>query len=539
MRTHTSDGIETAVMRILCRRFRTDLSRRVLDILDKGLIREYLDLDIQPSLYEDSSMFAKDYLLYSFLRKWKGWEVGALKRESAISSWTTAERLNYASNRRLDDLSPLSREELAFISKVQLKVEKVLGASPDWCQLDHLCKWGPGATFDIRRSDDLDNQVKMLSSLTVTPRCLPHLQRVMDPIWSSVAVESPQVIAGNRCITVPKTAKTDRMIAAEPTANSFLQQGVGRFIRSRLKGFGIDLNDQTVNQDLAFRALVDGMSTIDLSMASDTLCRSLVHLLLPVDWCTYLEDLRSPYSFLDGKWYRLEKFSSMGNAFTFELESLIFWALCSVYCGEQGSSVRVYGDDIIVPRNLARNVISMLGFFGFQVNVDKSFVDGPFFESCGKHYHNLEDVTPVYQKEIVRKDLFELVRLHNRLYRWGLRNGLNLVKDAMQAVVDFTRQQHPKLKELPITPDCEGDFGFIIPSHNFKRDRHGDYKCLVIEGYQILLDGIRDVEQVAAFSYKLRSPASQNVLPNGGYGIKGERRTRLRRRVIWASSCES
>jgi hypothetical protein len=338
---------------------------------------------------------------------------------------------------------------------------------------------------------------------------------------------------------VPKNAKIHRMIAAEPTGNSFLQQGVGRYIRRRLKAFGVDLNDQTINQELAFRCLADEMSTLDLNMASDTVCTNLVLLLLPPAWCDYIFDIRSPYSYLNGAWYRLEKFSSMGNAMTFELESLIFWALCSVVCETRGP-VSVYGDDLIVPRACYEDVVSTLTFFGFKINTEKSYYDGPFFESCGKQYHSLEDVTPAYQKEVVLTDLGQLIRMHNRLYRWGLRNGMHLVKDALHLIVSYTSKHHPKLKTLPRTPIIEGDFGFLADSSSssLKRDRHGDFNCWILEEYSVVLHGIQQDEVLCAYAYKLRRPSESNLLDNGEFGVWREQKTRLRWRVVWASSCK-
>jgi hypothetical protein len=87
-----------------------------------------------------------------------------------------------------------------------------------------------------------------------------------------------------------------------------------------------------------------------------------------------------------------EKISSMGNGATFELETAIFWAISSSVAGD---SV-VYGDDIIVPTEHAPEVIELLEFCGFKCNPKKTFVSGPFRESCGGHYFQGVDVTPPY-----------------------------------------------------------------------------------------------------------------------------------------------
>ena len=71
--------------------------------------------------------------------------------------------------------------------------------------------------------------------------------------------------------------------------------------------------------------------------------------------------------------------SPMGNGFTFELETLLFYALTMAVCGK-GNFVRVsvYGDDIICPTEHAQAVTSILVEAGFQLNLGKSFSSGPF-----------------------------------------------------------------------------------------------------------------------------------------------------------------
>lgn len=540
MSTRTSDCIEIAAMRSLCKRFKTGFSR---SLVEGGLVAErVLHAKIDVTTYEGPSDFAKDYLLYSFLRKWKGWNAKDLNpRAQAVASWTASEHQNCLTNRRLFPLfldgsyHPL----FDFISKAQRKIERVIGSHPQFDSLDRLCRWSGGATFDLRRGSTITD--KMSNSLTVTQRALPHALRVIsdDPAWKACFPNGEvtyTIVKGNRCVTVPKTALTDRMIAAEPTANAFMQQAVGRFIRARLKGFGVDLDDQSVNQELAFKAIADDLSTLDLSSASDTLSLALCELLLPPAWYEYLGDLRSPMSRLDGKWYLLEKFSSMGNAYTFELESLIFWALSKTVCEELQvpGAVSVYGDDIIVPKLAYDSVVSVLRWSGFSVNQEKSYKDGHFFESCGKHFFDLEDVTPIYQKEVCANDLFELVRLHNRLYRWGKRNGLYLVKDTLRLIIDHALRKH---KKLPYTPDVQGDFGFITDdSTKYEVNRNGDYRCLCIVSQSNLVYAARDIDQRCYYAYKLREPHFTNSLPDGNVSYDAGERRFLTMKRIWGSS---
>lgn len=147
------------------------------------------------------------------------------------------------------------------------------------------------------------------------------------------------------------------------------------------------------------------MATIDLSNASDTICKTLVKVLLPPKWFSLLDSLRATHTLIEGKWVKLEKFSSMGNGFTFELETLLFSSLARAvllfkgYDARLGEDVLTYGDDIIVPTSFASDVVAVLKYFGFEPNMDKTFIEGPFRESCGGDYFQGKAVRPYFLKE--------------------------------------------------------------------------------------------------------------------------------------------
>jgi hypothetical protein len=118
----------------------------------------------------------------------------------------------------------------------------------------------------------------------------------------------------------------------------------------------------------------------------------------------------------------LEKFSSMGNGFTFELETLIFKALVrgiADYCGLEDDSI-CYGDDITCNPSLARAVTHYFPLFGLTPNVDKSYVDGPFREACGGDYRLGVDVRPYFLRGLRdggRISFAKIVAFHNFLTR--------------------------------------------------------------------------------------------------------------------------
>lgn len=536
MKHNTSDSAEVGVIRLLCDHQRSSYSHRVKKILDKDP-KGILDLDLDVHGYSDASRFADDYLLYSFLRKWTGFEtdVSSLERKT-VSSWQAAEAQCFRTNERLRTDLRQGFAPLNLILKIQHKIVEVIGRRPP-SDIMARCKWSGGATFDMRRGSLI--QDKMCSNISVTREFqATFLQQIFDDLWGQVT-KGPQETEGNRCVQVPKNALINRMIAAEPTANAFAQQSVGQFFRRKLRSKGVDLNDQTINQVLAFEALVRKLCTIDLSMASDTLSRNLCELLLPPEWYQLLDRLRSKKSYLNGRWYLLEKFSSMGNAFTFELESLLFWAITKTvsethYHGTD-EVVSVYGDDIICNQEVAGEVVGALQYFGFSVNTEKSYFAGSrFFESCGRHYFDLEEVTPVFQKTRVGSDLFEFIAMHNRLYRWFAKNPRSYANKVLEYIRARCRKEHPKLKILPETPRIMADMGFI--NENLVPNCNGDYKCRVLMSKAEPVYNIDSKFELALYAYKLRRGSKHlNGTPEGFVSDVVIERRILTNALVWGS----
>lgn len=506
--TDTSDSIEFAVMQILGR---GAFSSEVRNLILSGSFNSYLDADKARAKFDyvNAREFGIDYLLCKFLSKWKGWTVGDEDLSTrALASWTASEAHCKETNKRIRDVYLQGKDPCAsiLISRIQRKIEGVLGRL-DLFSVMGRNRWSTGATLATKRGTTV--QQKMSVPIAVSPRALKYIRKDIehDPLWSmsilGVRPSGPysllpcvfDVVDENRWLTVPKDAKTDRAIGAEPAGNTFLQQGVGRYIRSRLMHFGVNLDDQSINQRGALLAYNDGLATLDLKSASDSVSRELVWLLLPLPWAELLDDLRCSYSrFPDGSRVRLEKFSSMGNAFTFELESLIFWALCSSVTEMEKTDgpVWVYGDDLIVPRKSSSSIIHWLECFGFQVNTEKSFTQGPFYESCGKHYFVCDDVTPIYQKDLVR-DNPSIIRFANRLERWRLKHErqfghddfCNLILEAQTLILMGYKGRFPKI------PISDSDDGFIASRSELADcpfDPNNGYHCWVLRFKAVALD---------------------------------------------------
>jgi hypothetical protein len=331
--------------------------------------------------------------------------------------------------------NPMVDRLLPILERARKIAGKILGPLPDSVELG----FGPGTCFELREDVYTTLADKVWTVPTTTPAC----RSVFDNLYAGTFWHlSRQELGlpylgesrGNRFTTVPKDAKTNRGICIEPLGNLAVQLGIGRFLKRRLSQVGLRVDRTAVvdptkwvvapldGQQIHRRLARDGSrdkswATIDLSNASDTIARELVRRVLPADWYSLLDACRSPFTLLKNKWVKLEKFSSMGNGFTFELETLLFAAIIGASCKVQvGVDLFVYGDDIVLPNDKFSEASAVLAACGFIVNLRKSYCTGPFRESCGGDYFEGFDVRPYFCKGSMSSPL-EWISMHNGLRR--------------------------------------------------------------------------------------------------------------------------
>ena len=281
----------------------------------------------------------------------------------------------------------------------------------------------------------------------------------------------------SRLISVPKTLKSPRLIAAEPVENQWIQQLILSQISERIRNTpissAIQFNSQEKNQILAKKGSVTGdISTVDLSSASDRLsCWTVERMfrrntsLLDRLYASRTQCI-SMHDFNKGR-LTLKKFATMGSACIFPIQTVAY-TMMAVACvlgrkkvtiksiREAAKQVQVFGDDIVIPTKDLDNFVEMLTFFGLKVNVNKTFSKGNFRESCGVDAFRGHDVSPVYIKHLPTERLpFSLVNsivetsnnLHKAGY-WRLAN----------------RYQHcaaPFRRQLRVVANGSGVFGLM------------------------------------------------------------------------------
>lgn len=460
---------------------------------------ELSDFSVDPKDYLDPTRFQNDYFVSEYLSKYKGLNTRHDCRGRAREAFQHAESQCKDANEIISKYRSGNLNLLPDVERVILHAQrKIYGLLGDFVSLPDIlrgCKWGTGSSFSLRGEDACIDNKLLESQLTVTRRAAPYLRAAMsfDLPWlraRGVNAEGPtsllssefKLVDGCRSWFVPKNAKIDRAIAIEPTGNIFLQLAVGAHLRHLLLRVGVDLNDQSLNQSLAARAYSEGLATIDLKAASDTICRELVFLLLPPMWACLLDDFRSTRIHHEGEWVDLEKFSSMGNGFTFELESLIFWAITSavIELTQATKTIGIYGDDIICSSTCVPLIQRVFTTIGFTLNVKKTHWKTAFRESCGKHYFGGVDVTPVYQKEVPSK-LNELYRLCNRLRRYECDRSDGYDDSSPQkaawscAVRSLPKKRGLFLHTVPI--ECQG---YVLDTESYLAGHSCTYKWSII-----------------------------------------------------------
>jgi len=371
-------------------------------------------------------------------------------------------------------------------------------------------KHGPGATADKLRGNAKYNQATWTRRLE---KVFPHWENLIpsESFLSRtdiVRILEPGEEIPVKVIAVPKTLKTPRIIAVEPTCMQYMQQGVLSMVMQEMAGHDnprhfIQFESQEPNQWLAREGSITGaLATLDLSEASDRVSNQHVRLLLANHrWLRLAVDAtrsrKADVPRRDGtkRTVRLAKFASMGSALCFPIEAIVFTTV--IFCGiEQAlgrplvmkdiksfyDRVRVYGDDIVVPVEYVHQVIQELEAFGFRVNMRKSFWTGSFRESCGMEYYKGVPVTVARVRTLLpdsRQDVDELVSTVS------LRNQLD--KLYFPQTVRFLDELIGKIIPFPVVLETSSLLGRHMPWLPSQETRHDlDNHCPLVRGMVVV-----------------------------------------------------
>jgi len=350
------------------------------------------------------------------------------RERKAIDRYVQCERevQRYDETRSLSDLESFTRIGSLLFGEVLQDLESRLFCGD---LRSFLPKHGPGATSDRLRGNskfDLQTWHRRLETI------LPAGDGFLLPNWryhselKSVDFSEPGREDPVRVHLVPKSLKTPRIIAIEPTCMQYAQQAILTALLLKWRGSDIPrrfitFNDQEPNRFLSAEGSRTGnLATLDLSEASDRVSNQLVRALFsrtPL-LAEAIDATRTRRADVPGVGVlRLAKYASMGSALCFPVEAMVFLTVIFTSIEKElkrpltvkdiksfDGAVRVFGDDIIVPTTYVLSVIRDLEAFGFKVNSDKSFWTGKFRESCGRESYDGHDVSITRVRRIFPPD---------------------------------------------------------------------------------------------------------------------------------------
>lgn len=318
-------------------------------------------------------------------------------------------------------------------------------------------KHGPGAISESTRPRNKyswQNWSERLESSFPISDCGFHSYSSWATTVTEREITSQEGVS--RMVSVPKTISSPRLIAVEPSENQWCQQNVWHYFRTRTKNSWINdfirFTDQSLNQDLCRKGSEDGsLATVDLSSASDRVSCEAVGQLFRTrpDLLSALRATRT--QFISQNVSRkgpsgavaLRKFSTMGNACTFPVQSILFLSvtLAATLSARKlpvtmenilalRGSVSVFGDDIIVPVESRIPFERLMEALYLQINPKKTFWTGLFRESCGVDSMQGVSVTPSYWRRPCNgkpESVASTIEVSNNFYKkWFINTSAHL-----------------------------------------------------------------------------------------------------------------
>jgi hypothetical protein len=490
----------------------------------QALLTAIID-DVSPFMQDDTlcdrhnpeakvTNVASKLLLSTLFKKWRDTNERAETR--ALLTFLEANHLStkWVLPTPLDDL------QSSMWSELKSEMDRFWHKGPDLLVNSYTDLWtnggvGPGAargasgdSFYAKFGSSLLTATS-LSLYTLYRRCIrdnptwEDLEQVRESHYGSIGV-----VDGSQVSFAPKNVDTARLICTEPSLNMWYQLGLKTLIENRMSELWNVRSDvqPDLNRLMARIGSRDGSyGTLDLASASDSVSVELVKQLVP-EWAFRLiQDIRSPMTHIRdyGLAVELGCVSTMGNGFTFPLMTCILSCAVRAVYRVLGLPIRgnsrteqyrynvpgnwaVFGDDILVSREAYDHVVAFLQLLGFQVNITKSFNEGPFRESCGHDYFRGTNIRGVYfQKLRTRQDLTIAV---NRLNDWSARTGVPL-RNAVKTLLALLKGRENYVPYAD--PD---DAGIRVPSLIFsgkRRFQKAFYQSMVARPSRVrIADGV-------------------------------------------------
>ena len=299
------------------------------------------------------------------------------------------------------------------LKKARLIVREILG---EYSRDEHIscCRVGRNATVGNPKLFSYLDVKSMESPVTGSSEMLKWLKSVKDepsfvgsPLSDLLSRGKPAQVVSELAISfVDKSYKALRSVIVNTWVGAFFTKGLGVMLENRLANARLP-NGKSARLNIRYNAKRHGYLaksgsvrghnvTLDLSSASDLFTTALIMKLVPRKWFNALRLGRISQITHKDHHYHMVSFMTMGNGYTFPLQTILFYSLiraCSELSGISGT-ISVYGDDCIFPVKLWPYIRVIFGKLNFKINFEKTFYHGNFRESCGSDYYHGKNVRP-------------------------------------------------------------------------------------------------------------------------------------------------
>lgn len=325
----------------------------------------------------------------------------------------------------------------SFIEQVTANIKKLIGSGPSMTLKDSYLL-GPGSSYSIKGSlvnlfDKLQRHPSVSSGARPLLSFLLH-QTDLESVW----LDNLTIVNQNFFSSVPKNFKEVRGICVENDGNVPCQKFIGLKLRDKLARTAYNLNTQhTVHTGAVRYASLNAdhpeslpLATIDLRKASQMIASNVVKTVFPPIWFDFMDKTRAHNTQIGEFIHKNQLFSSMGNGYTFEMETILFLGILMTLPHNQFLNegpdgmvkgyISVFGDDIICHNDDVALLLERLEYFGFEVNTSKSYMSPqlPFRESCGADYWDGTNVRPIYLRgNIDENNIDTIYGLANQIRR--------------------------------------------------------------------------------------------------------------------------
>jgi len=405
----------------------SQIGRIIVQISKDSCVTNYFAKDPEKNFLRDDLATALQLLRY-------------LKRFSPLDNdWVKTESINnFLSNENYTKQKQRCEYPYWLISCISEEIEEII----DWEQVIHIIDSMDDYDFSIPEGTTYEGyhhlNEKIDAIFSQHPECAyrPFGLPFVFPYYSKNTDDDT-----SRVQAVPKSYKAARIIAMEPV----YRQARANFLSKRLQRLlpeCIDVTDQTRNQKLAWAGSRTGdYATLDASNASDLISKTLFRSVIPSEVVKRIDPLFSHYTEVNGTKRTMQMMSTAGHSLTFIFETIIYYGIaaaackyCSLFTNETYYT-SVYGDDVVISSDAARTAIEFYSMLGLKINEDKSFISGPYRESCGEEYYRGCNVSSNYYPRfpvvgtISSKSISLGVRTYRDTYRGKIDDSTTMLVD--------------------------------------------------------------------------------------------------------------